>query len=302
MTGKLSSSELSANVLDVIKRRRSEVKMSAAIGEDCAVLSANGLMLVTSDPITGACRNIGRLAIYVATNDVYAGGGEPFAVFLTIIVPEKTDVSEIRAIMSDAEDAAERLNVEIAGGHTEYSDSVNRPIINCTAIGKTVCDKVFSCLNIKCGDSILMTATAAREFTAIAVADDEETAGLLNEKELQEAQSYVDVSIAKPAKLCAHLPVSAMHDATEGGLIGAIDEMMNRVGMCCKLQTKNIPISAVTRKVCRALNVDPLRQLASGSLLIATRFPKEIIKELKRINIDAIKIGEVVEGNGVQLV
>lgn len=87
--GKLTTEELQRNVMDLIGRRRPEVLMSAALGEDCAAIDFDDTVLVSSDPITAVVEpeKIGALCISVCCNDVAANGGIPVAVTLTLIMP-----------------------------------------------------------------------------------------------------------------------------------------------------------------------------------------------------------------------
>ena len=104
--GKLTSDELKYSVLDVVKRRRKEVVCSAALGEDCASFKSEKLILISTDPITGTTVDIGSLSIKVASNDIYAAGGEPLLAMVTVIAPHDESIESIREIMLDAEKEA----------------------------------------------------------------------------------------------------------------------------------------------------------------------------------------------------
>jgi Hydrogenase maturation factor len=65
--GKLDSDVLQKIVIDQIEHHRDEVKTGAAIGEDCAVLDFGKYeCVVSTDPITAAVEDIGRLAIHIS--------------------------------------------------------------------------------------------------------------------------------------------------------------------------------------------------------------------------------------------
>ena len=62
----------------------------------------------------------------------------------------------------------------------------------------------------------------------------------------------------------------AMHDCTEGGVLGATYEMSLASGLGFELWENRIPVASATREMCRKLGLDPLKLIGSGSLLIAT--------------------------------
>ncbi len=58
---------------------------------------------MSTDPITGATKGIGKLAIYISCNDVASSGGaEPIGALLTILAPPNTTKEDIEIIMKEA--------------------------------------------------------------------------------------------------------------------------------------------------------------------------------------------------------
>ncbi len=87
--GKLDSNMLQKIVIDKIKYKRPEVKTRAGIGEDCAVIDYGKYeCVVSTDPITAAINDIGRLAIHISCNDIASNGIEPLGITLTVMLPE----------------------------------------------------------------------------------------------------------------------------------------------------------------------------------------------------------------------
>ncbi len=300
--GKLTPTELKNTVFDVIGRRRREIKVSSSLALDCASFVFDGDTLITSDPITGATEDIGSLAIKINANDIIACGGEPVAILLTIIAPPETKVETIKQIMQDAEQEAILQNMEIIGGHTEFSDAVTRVIVCCTAVGKS--DRPIFANNAQIGDDIIMTKYAALEGTAIIATDmAHKVQGVLSESELQFARSLSrQISIAKEGKLASKLKTTAMHDITEGGVIGAVAELAQASGVGAELYADKIPLLAVTKKITSALDIDPFRLISSGSLLICSPEGERIVKEMEKVDIKATIIGKIVKGNKTLLI
>ena len=93
--------------------------------------------MLSSDPITAASKDAGKLAVHVSCNDVAATGAEPIAMLVTMLIPPESTVENIRELFEQMQTTAKELNVEIIGGHTEITDSVNKIVICSTVLGKT---------------------------------------------------------------------------------------------------------------------------------------------------------------------
>ena len=106
--GKLDSDVLQRIVLDKIRYKRREVKTGAGIGEDCAIIDFGRYeCVISTDPITAAVKDIGRLAIYVSCNDIASNGIQPLGITLTMMLPPGTTEEDVSTIMDQAAAAAE---------------------------------------------------------------------------------------------------------------------------------------------------------------------------------------------------
>ena len=295
-SGKLSGKNLRENVLDLLSSRRGEVLVGAGVASDCASLCSEGTLVVHTDPITGATKEIGSLAVKVVLNDIAAGYGEPIALLLTLLLPETMSYEDVKHIMLDAEAEATKWNAEIIGGHTEFTDAVTRPVVNAVGVGKRATNYVAYKPQI--GDGIIVTKKVALEGTFILA---EQYANRLNllEDELLEIKKYSELtSVMAEAKAIRESGISAcMHDITEGGVLGAVKELCDITGVGATVYVDKIPVSELTKKVTTALKVNPLRLISSGSMLIVTANATEAIKALAEANIDATLIGEITLGD-----
>ncbi|MBV1757410.1 MAG: AIR synthase family protein [Dethiosulfatibacter sp.] len=297
--GKLPNKLLEDIVISSIKNRRDEVVERSAIGKDCAIVDyGDKYCVLSSDPITGAEKNLGKIAVYVASNDIAAGGAEPIALLITILAPPETSQETIRRIMLDANEASSRLNIEIVGGHTEITNAVNKIVLSMTAVG--IKDKNSTPDAAEIGDYILMTKLAGMEGSTI-IAEEKEQELLacdIREDELSEAKAYIDsLSVLKEGMICAGVGIKYMHDITEGGIEGAVWEASMATGFGMRVNEKSIPVSEVTRKICNCFSIDHFRLISSGSMLIICHPDKydRIMSELANNHILVTKIGEVTD-------
>ncbi len=299
MLGKLTPDELNECVLSVIKKRRSEILRGSAAGCDSAVIKTDDLMLLTTDPITGGGDDCGKLAVHVCCNDIAASGGEPLAILITVLAPERCNLSDIKRVMSDIEEEAEKLNIEVIGGHSEFTDAVNRMIISATAVG--IRKKRFSFVPLKAGESIIVTKTLGLEGTLViakAFGDKAE----LSPSEFSQAMKTEDclsVVAESVAAVESGAEIAEMHDITEGGVIGALGEILHGRGFGAKIDLSKAPLLEVTDKICRKLDINPMRLLSSGSLIIISPEPEKITKALSKNGIRTSVIGVVTDKEGV---
>jgi hydrogenase maturation factor len=292
--GKLTSEELKKFVLSKIKNNRREVVLSSSLSEDCAAIKCDDIILLTTDPITSSTSNVGGLALEVSANDISASGGEPFACLFTLIAPPQTTLEEIDKVMSDAAEKAAELNIDIIGGHTEFSDSVVRVIASCTMLGKT--KNIIKTTGAKVGHSIIATKTAGIEGTLVLASDFQDRLNLTKE-ELLEAESYSKkIGVQTEGKICAEFGVASLHDITEGGVFGAVSEMTEADGLGAEIFADKIPVTALTRKICKRLGLNPYRLLSSGSLICTTDRPTELMKKLNEAGVECAEIGKITTG------
>ncbi len=298
-TGKLSHEDLQDLVLKRLPPLPDHVVQGPGIALDCAAIRfKDGQVLVSSDPITGASADIGRLCVHIACNDIAACGIRPSVLTLVLIAPPDSTAGQIAAIVDQAAQTAQAIQVTIAGGHTEVSDAVNRFVLMATAIGFCDDEELIRPDGGQAGDTVLMTKTAGIEGTAIFAKDQRERlAQVLDAQTLADAARLIDaISVIEEGVVGRALQVHAMHDATEGGILGACWELAEASQTGCVIDQDRIPVDPLTRAVCAALAVDPYRLIASGSLILASPRPQALIDALAAKDIRCTAIGTLTEG------
>lgn len=280
--GKLTSSQLQKLVIDQLPLKRSDVLVEPGVGEDCGAISFGDWICVAStDPITGATTDIGRLAVHINCNDIASSGVEPVALLITILVPPKTDKKTVKVIMKQASETASAMNVAIIGGHTEVTDAVTRPLVSATAFGRKRGKTIVTTSGAKPENLLVLTKNVALEGTGILAWDRQaDLEAVLSPQEIDYAKSMLSkVSVVPEGVLAGKLGVNAMHDVTEGGVLGAIWEMCEASGVGCIVEESLLPVEPVTQKICDHFELDPLRLISSGVMLMAMT-PKQAEKLL----------------------
>ncbi|MBO4636987.1 MAG: AIR synthase family protein [Clostridiales bacterium] len=286
--GKLTNEQLTDLVLKKLPPLSSDTLVGADIGADCAWINmGDRLMVTSSDPITAGGKQSGTLTVHVSCNDIAACGVKPSGLLIVIIAPVSATEDDISSIVEQASAEASKLGVDIVGGHTEVSDSVNTFVVNSTAFGIVTKDHPVPLGKVKPGDKLIMTKTCGIEGSFIAATQHRsrlEEAGV-DPSYLTEASFYNElVSVVKEGAAAGMVPaadgslnkmgfpngaVSLMHDITEGGVFGAAYEMACYSGTGVLLDESKIPMTDATKAICEALKLDPFRLISSGSLMIA---------------------------------
>jgi hydrogenase expression/formation protein HypE len=295
--GKLSPELLQSSVLRFGGTKRTEVLIGALLGEDSAIIDMKDYLLAISvDPITGAGSNLGRLAVHISCNDVVSNGAEPFAIQVLILMSVDNTPQDVENIMNEISETAKEIDVQIIGGHTEFTDKVISPIVAVTALGKVTHDRLATSTDAKVGDKIVITKGAGIEGTAILVKDYRELLTELPKELLDKAEKYYDlISVIPEGRIATELGVKVLHDATEGGVLGALWEIAEASDVGFIVGEEKVPVRPETRVICQHLGLDPLRLLSSGTLIMITKDTDKLLKELQASGIDASVIGTITE-------
>ena len=291
--GKLPA-DLLADLLAALPIRHPQLLVGPAVGEDAAVIdfaahseqeseqaSGDKLLVAKSDPITFATDEIGYYAVNVCANDLAVTGATPRFYLPTLLLPAgQVDETVVRQIFAQLGAACAKLNIVIAGGHSEITHAVNQPVIAGTMLGEVARDGYISSSGGRAGDVILLAGQVPIEGASIIAR--EKRADLLargfTTAEIDKAAAYLHdpgISVLVPAQIAAQSGlVTAMHDPTEGGVATGLYELAVAAGMSIEVDLDAIAIAPLAAKLCAAYGLDPLGTIASGALL-ATCAPED---------------------------
>src|ERR1700674_4774243 len=91
---------------------RREVIVRSGVGQDCAIVDlGDDAVVISSDPITGATKNAGWLAIHVGCNDVATTGARPIGALVTLLLAPTAKNDDARRIKDDAHREAEEVDM-----------------------------------------------------------------------------------------------------------------------------------------------------------------------------------------------
>jgi hydrogenase maturation factor len=305
----LPAGKLPGDLLDGLLRRFApgdpRLIVGPQMGVDAAVIDFGATYLVAkTDPITFASDEIGWYAVNVNANDIAVMGGRPRWFMATVLLPAGLATPALaEAIYQQIAAACDELGVALAGGHTEITVGINRPIISGTMLGEVAPDRLVRSSGVLPGDALVLARGVPIEGTAIIAREKEREllARGLDPEIVTRAQGFLHdpgISVVAAAHLVVHAAkVHAMHDPTEGGLATGILEMAqaSHTGMEVDFDTVSVPVES--KALCDALGLDPLGVIASGALLVALPGADagKLLAAFARSGIPAQRIGQATE-------
>lgn len=300
--GKFSESVLKRSVLKQIKTKRQEVIRGAEVGEDCAFFSfqeKEGVLVTTAPIVVNEFENIG-FELTAIVNNIAASGGEPVAVIVSAILPDKILESVVQRLSGEMERACHNLNLQIAGGNTQITKAVKVPVLNVTILGKKEKNLHKNFHTYEAGQDILLTKWAGMGGTIV-----------LSKKEQKRLEkrlpSYIvengialekQLSVLPESRIAMETGALGMHDVSRGGIFSALWELAEKGNVGIEVDLKKIPIRQETIEICEILGVNPYELYGAGAMLMVSDKGNQLLHELEKQQIPAAIIGKITEENG----
>lgn len=301
--GKVPNDILKEQIFNELKFKRDEVVVYPNIGEDCSVLEFEPDMqiVLSTDPITGAISEIGNLAVNISCNDVSSSGAEPIGILVTLLLPVGSTKEDVNHIMKDIHQVAEKNNVVVLGGHSEVTDAVVRPVVSTTVIGKVKKGQLVCTGGAQVGDDVILTKWAGLEGTAIIAFDyEEKLKEHISAQSLEQAKELKEhLSVIEESKIISQIPVTSMHDVTEGGVLGGCYEVAECSNVGITIDLESIPVLDCTKEICKWANISPYRLISSGCMLMTTPKGNECKAWLQEKGVQATIIGKITSSNKI---
>jgi hydrogenase expression/formation protein HypE len=300
-TGKVPAEVLRKLVFPYCGVKSDRVIQGPGVGEDAAVLDmGDRALVVKANPITGAESRIGWIAVHINANDVATCGAQPRWFVSIVLLPEGIEESLLESIMKDIHEACCDLGISLIGGHTESTPKLDRPIIAGFMMGEISKKKCITTGGAKPSDLVILTKGAGIEGTGILATDFGNVlqSKVDHETIMEAAGLLTQISIVREAILAVEAGgIHSIHTPTEGGILNGIWEMTEAAEVGVRVDENKITIAKATSKICDALDVDPLKLMASGALIIVADKgkAKKILKVLEENKINAAIIGEILD-------
>jgi hydrogenase maturation factor len=298
--GKLRNEEL-AEMLRCI-RRTPRVIVPPLPGFDSGVheIDSHRLLVISTDPCIGVPEKwFGWLLISYAASDVALFGAKPQYCSVNLLGPLGTERQTFQKALRQACTAADEHGLTIITGHTGSYRGLTTMVGVCTAYGIINKNELITPAGAKPGDLILCTKPIGLELAVnFALAQKKVAGGIFGKRRVYELRRLVKMqSCVNEAFLLARTGfVHAMHDATEGGLTAAINEMAEASQLGFTVEFEKIPFARESEMLSDhfRLSDTQLLSMSSTGAVLAAVDPKSlgpVDKTLRRIGISPAVIG-----------
>ncbi len=301
--GKLAAKDLQ-KLLDCIKADE-RVVVPPMIGYDSGIHRlGDKLVAVAADPCTGVPEEwFGWLLINYPASDVALCGAKPQFCTITLLGPRPTSPQRFQKIMTQTCRAADELDIAIVRGHTAMYDSLKDLLGVCTVYGTVEPKRLITSADAKPGDLILATKPLGLETLTNYALTHKETAEKLfgAEKQAELAGLMGLQSCVKEALALARLSgVHAMHDATEGGFVSALNELAeaSNAGIRVSWERIQFPHEALALQKYFGLSDEHVLAFSSTGTILAAIDPKvqqKVQATLCKLGLSGYVIGEFTE-------
>lgn len=307
--GKFSPDLMEKIVYQRLGRKRPEILVGPNHGLDNAViqLGYNQVLVVTSDPLSVipvlGLQDSAWLSVHLLSSDISTCGFPPQFIMANFSLPPHMKDEEFEEYWDAFHRECDKLSIAILGGHTGRYAGCDYTIIG-GGVMMTLApeDRYLSSSMARAGDMVIMTKGVAIATTGILAKTFPRTVeNAYGASFLKSAQShFYQFSVVKDALTAASVGlrdngVTAMHDVTEGGLLGAIYELAEASKVGIQIDLSNAIMTQEAKLICDLFDLDPYMTLSEGTLLITTKSEKaqEVLKALQSSGIKAKIIGKI---------
>ncbi len=304
--GKLDPESFNKLIFPYLGAVSEKVLLGPKHGVDAAVIAIDDappgkrkVMAVAEDPTFGLpvlLPYLGWSIVHICASDVAVMGIKPQFLSICLLFPPETTGETVNLIWTQVHEECQKLGISIVGGHTGVYPGISYPLNGgCTVWGFGEESEITPASAARPGDILVVTKGPAIEATAI-LALQAETAlkKVLPEETVNAAKDlFYQMTVVPDALVCRNF-ARAMHDATEGGLLGGIYEMTEASGIGVTVYESRITIPEPVAKVCAHFNIDPLIAISEGTLVAAV--PPEKMPGLRAAaqsaNLPIFELGE----------
>ncbi len=318
-TGKATAELFEQVILRRLGARDPDVLVGPRHGVDVGVVRvADGVaMALTTDPVfvvpAYGWERAAWFAVHILASDAATSGLPLRWMAVDLNLPPEISDEDLTALWDAFSRACDDLGIAVVTGHTARYDGCAWPMVGgatCLAVGPA--DAYVTPTMARPGETVVVTKGAAIEATALFAATfpDRLAAGVGVGVVADADALFSKMTVVPEARVATRFGlrergVTAMHDATEGGVLGGLLEVATAAGTGIRVDLDAIPVRPEVRAVCEHVGIDPYTSISEGTL-IATVVPArahDFVTTLAAEGIEAAVVGELTEaGSGRVLV
>jgi hydrogenase maturation factor len=200
------------------------------------------------------------------------------------------------------------LGVAVVTGHTGRHEGCSEHVIGAaTLIGVGDEGRFVTPGMARPGDRVIVTKGCAIEAGALAawIRPERVRARVADDAAFETLRALERVSVVADCRAAVRAGVhergvTAMHDATEGGVLGGLVELAQACGHDVRVDRARVPLDAAVAAACEVMGVDPWWSVSEGTLIVCAASSRvaAVLAELHDAGVTAAEVGEVLEGHG----
>jgi hydrogenase expression/formation protein HypE len=309
LSGKIDHPGFEQIILPYCGQHRSEVKSGPAFGVDVSLIELPGKLglALTSDPLSLipslGLQESAWLSVHLMANDMATTGFVPQYAQMVLNLPPTLTEIDFKTYWEFVHQYCKAIGVAITGGHTGSVEGQNSTIAGGgTMLLTAPFHEILLSKYARPGDALIVTKQCAMSSAAILAMSFPDTVKNKLGTEIYNkgcALFYQTSSLpdAILAKAIGSTGLTAMHDVTEGGVLGAIYEMATASGNGVLVYNDQLPVGDAQGEICNLFDVDARFCIGAGAMVMAAEPASApvIVEQLKLQGISATIVGELKE-------
>ena len=306
MGAKISSEKFNHYFSSAFGKSNSGILAGPQFGVDVSLvqISPNIAMASASDPLSyipslGAEKSA-WLSVHLNANDIATTSVLPQYFQVVLNLPESLEGDIFKEYWFYLDKICRENEVSITGGHTAFLPGINSTVAGggtMSSVGET--SKFLLSNQAQEGDLILMSKQAAITSTAIlGLSFPDKMTELLGDPHRNYFEKlFYQNTLQKEGRIASVINenkkcITAMHDVTEGGVMGAVYEMSHASGLGVELNLSEVKVDDIQRKICTSFGISPYEIIGAGSMLMSVK-PQALNGVLERYEREELNISVI---------
>lgn len=307
--GKISPEIFDEIILPHLGAHSPSILVGPQHGVDVGVveIAPDLVMALTTDPFfvvpQYGWERAAWFAVHILASDASTSGLRPTYMTVDLNLPMSITRDDLEILWTTVDRECKKIGMAIVTGHTGRYQGTDYPMVGGATVISVGPKSRFVTPNMaRPGDQVIVTKGAAIEATGLfavtfphLIAERFGAEFARRAEEVFWMMSVVDDALTAASVGVRDEGVTAMHDATEGGVWGGLFEIAQASGVGMHIDQEKIIVLEEVRRVCELFQIDPFSSISEGTLLITCRPHKaaEVIRALGDRGIAASLVGEV---------
>ena len=258
-----------------------------ACGDEEAILNSHTVLY-------GDEKDLGVFALARVVNDLATRGAKTVGMSVHIMLPPYAYESRLKAMMESVEQAGSEHGVQVLCAKAEVSPAVTKAVVSMTGVGVYRKGNLLRSSMGKAGQDIILLKWIGLEGTFRVMREKEEDLKkrfvhtFLNRVPQLERELFSEEEIF----LARDYGASAMHQITDGGILGALWELAEASEIGMNVDLKQMSIRQETVEICEFCHLNPYQLTSAGSVLIIAERGEELVSRYEELGIKATLLGK----------